>query len=460
MRVAVVTIGSRGDVQPCVALAVGLRRAGHDVRLAAPATFADLAARHDVAFDGLPVDPAALLAGDVGQAWIESGRNPVAFLRGLRAIADPVEERVADAILATCADADLVVYTTLAFPAWHVASVRGIPAIQVSFAPLTPTAAFPPVLVPSPFASGDPWRPTLTGALARTYHRGAHRLFAQALWLPLRRRVNRWRATRLDAAPCGLRSPALDVDRRGEPLLHAFSPTILPPPPDWGPHVFTTGAWFLEDDEDEGWTPPDRVARFMGAGPPPVVVGMGSMTARDPAELTAAVLGALHRSGHRGVLLSGWSRLGEVSAGSTEQVLVCDELPHAWIMPRASAAVHHGGAGTTAASLRAGIPTVVVPHFGDQALWGDRVHALGAGPVPIPRGALTAERLAVAIARAVADPAMRNAARRVGDRIRAERGLQRAVQVVDRVAATVGQTPRGAAPRRTDTDRRPGAPRG
>ena len=428
-RVALVTVGSRGDVEPFVALARGLQRRGADVSLAAPRTFAAMAQRYRVAFDPLPVDPADLLTAELGRRWIESGRDPRAFLRGLRDLADPLGEDLADAMIAACADADVIVYATLAFPAWHIADARGLPAVQVSFAPLCPTAAFPPLLFPDPFAGRDPWRATPTAAAARAYHRAAHVLFAQLLWLPLRRRVNRWRRTRLDAPPHGVRSPGLEVIRRGEPLLHAFSPTILPPPRDWGPHVVTTGAWFL-DGTDE-WTPPPAVGDFMSAGPPPVVVGLGSMTARDPEALTALVVAALRRARQRGLILAGWADLGRPPVTQLpDGIMASDELPHAWILPRAGAIVHHGGSGTTAAGLRAGLPSVVVPHFGDQYLWADRVHALGAGPPPIPRADLTVDRLAAAIRLTVDDIAVHRSAAAVGARIRAERGVARGVATV------------------------------
>lgn len=433
MRVAVVTTGSRGDVQPFVALVAELQRHVDSAVLAAPAAFAPLAAAHDIAFNGLPVDPAGMLATEVGQRWIDSGRDLRAFLRGLRALADPLGEQLADAMIAVCADADVIVYATLAFPAWHIADARGLPAVQVAFAPSCPTAMFPPPMVPDVFADHDPRRPTAVATLARSYHRAAHWTFNELLWLPLRRRINRWRRSRLGASALGWRSPGLDVDRRGEPLLHAFSPTILPPPADWGPHVVTTGAWFLDDTI--GWQAPAALTDFLSAGPPPVVIGMGSMTARDPTALTRLVVDAVRRVDRRGLLLAGWAGLGEagsISRGS--ELLVCDEVPHGWLLPRAAAAVHHGGSGTTAASLRAGIPTVVVPHFGDQPFWGDRVAALGAGPPPIPRRGLTTDRLARAITRAVDDRAMRERATVIGERIRAERGVERAVAGILRVA--------------------------
>lgn len=347
-RVVMVSTGSRGDVQPFVARATALAGDGIDVTLAAPRAFGQLAQRYRVSFADLPVDPAGMLATELGQAWIESGRDVRAFLRGLRDLADPLGEALADAMIAACEDADLVVYATLAFPAWHIADAHGVPAIQVAFAPVAPTAAFPPMLVPEPFADRDPWRSMPLAAAARAYHRTAYWLFSQAVWLPLRRRINRRRRTRPAAPALGLRSPGLEVDRRGEPLLHAFSPTILPPPRDWGPHVVTTGAWFLDAPAD--WQPPPGLVDFLSAGEPPVVVGMGSMTSRNPSALTSLVLDALQRAGRRGVLLAGWAGLGAAGAHQlSAQVIACDDVPHDWLFPRAAAVAHHGGSGTTAA---------------------------------------------------------------------------------------------------------------
>lgn len=433
--ILIVAVGSRGDVQPCIALARALAAAGHRVGLAAPAPFEPLATRYGVAFTGLPIDPSGMLDGDIGRAWVESGRDPVAFVTGLARLGDTLAEPLADAVLDACSGADVVVYTTLAFPAWHVAEQRGVPAVQISFAPLAPTADMPPVLLPDPFSHLDPWAATPTALLVRAYHRTAHWVLAELLWLPLRRRINTWRRRSLRAGPLGWRSPALQLHDAGEPLLVACSPTVLPPPPDQPPHVVTTGYWFADAPPD--WQPPADLAAFLDAGPPPVLIGMGSMTGRDPGHITNIVVTALRRTAQRGLLLSGWAGLGTALRASMTQDLdlfVADEVPHDWLLPQVAAIVHHGGAGTTAAGLRAGVPTVVVPHFGDQPFWGDRVHALGAGPAPILRRELSVGRLAHAISAAVYDRRISARAATVGRAIRAEDGLRRAVTEIERVA--------------------------
>jgi len=188
-------------------------------------------------------------------------------------------------------------------------------------------------------------------------------------------------------------------------------------------------AWFLGPPGD--WTPPNSLTAFLEAGPRPVYVGFGSMSSRRPEETTELILQALAEAKQRAVLLSGWSGLR--TANLPDTVFMLDSIPFSWLFPRVAAVIHHGGAGTTAAGLRAGVPSLVVPFFGDQFFWGRRVAALGVGPEPIPRKELTAERLARAIERALTDQSMRQRSADLGASIQAEDGVARAVAVVQRM---------------------------
>jgi UDP:flavonoid glycosyltransferase YjiC (YdhE family) len=213
---------------------------------------------------------------------------------------------------------------------------------------------------------------------------------------------------------------------RRSPVLYGFSPLVIPPPPDWGGNVHVTGYWFLEPAVS--WTPPADLTTFLDGGPPPIYVGFGSMSSRRPEETTRLVLSALAQTGQRAVLLSGWG--GLTKADLPDSVLMIHSVPHDWLFRRVAAVVHHGGAGTTAAGLRAGAPSVIIPFFGDQPFWGQRVVALGVGPEPIPRQQLTAESLAAAIEEAVTNVAMRRRAADLGEQIRAEDGVARAVEAI------------------------------
>lgn len=210
-------------------------------------------------------------------------------------------------------------------------------------------------------------------------------------------------------------------------MVHGWSPTVLPHARDWGSWLHTTGYWFLDRPKD--WNPPQKLVDFLDSGAAPVSVGFGSMNDIGSEELTDIALEALKRTGQRGLLLTGWG--GISNRDLPDDVLRIDEAPHDWLFPRVSAAVHHGGAGTTAASLRAGAPTITVPFFADQAFWGERVASLNAGPGPIPPRKLNVGALESAIRGAVGDDRIRQAARRVGESIRSEDGVAEAVKVIE-----------------------------
>ena len=225
----------------------------------------------------------------------------------------------------------------------------------------------------------------------------------------------------------------------------------MPAPTDWPDSVAITGYWFLDDDDD--WTPDPRLSRFLGSGETPVYVGFGSMPGLDPVEMTSMIIEALAHAGRRGVLATGRRVIARLldprtqpqrkilatgggaiggHVASTDHVHIIEGAPHDKLFPLMSACVHHGGAGTTAASLRAGKPTVICPFFGDQPFWGRRVAELGVGPRPISRKSLSGRTLAEAIASATRDGAMRRQATALGARINAEDGVGRSIAFLER----------------------------
>jgi UDP:flavonoid glycosyltransferase YjiC (YdhE family) len=212
-------------------------------------------------------------------------------------------------------------------------------------------------------------------------------------------------------------------------MLYGFSPSVIPAPADWSADDHVTGYWFLDPPAD--WTPPPDLLNFLQAGSPPVYIGFGSMGNRKPAEVTDLVLQALAKTGQRAILLSGWGGLQKTDLPAS--VFMIDSIPHAWLFARVAAVVHHGGAGTTGAGLRAGMPSIVIPFTTEQAFWGRRVQDLGVGPAPIPRSRLTVERLAQAIQDAVTNRDMRQQAAQLGSKIRAEHGISNAVKIIERL---------------------------
>jgi UDP:flavonoid glycosyltransferase YjiC (YdhE family) len=185
-----------------------------------------------------------------------------------------------------------------------------------------------------------------------------------------------------------------------------------------------TGYWFL--DPPALWKPPAALVDFLQAGPPPVYVGFGSLPATSAEETTRLVVSALALSKQRGILLSGWGGLQQANVPDT--VLMVESIPHSWLFPQMAAIVHHGGAGTTAASLRAGVPSMLIPFGIDQHFWAQRIVDLGVGPPPIPRGKLTSSGLAQAILAAVGDQDMRARAAKLGEHVRTEDGIGQAVE--------------------------------
>ena len=223
-------------------------------------------------------------------------------------------------------------------------------------------------------------------------------------------------------------------------MLSAYSPMIIPHPEDWSEDKHITGYFFLDSQAD--WQPSPELKSFLDAGDPPVYIGFGSMAGRNPEHLAKLALDALAQSGQRGLLNTGWGGLRTDQV--PENVFVLEDAPHSWLFPRMAAVVHHGGAGTTAEGVRAGVPAVIVPFVFDQPFWGARVKALGLGPDPIPQKRLTADRLAHAIKIAVSDENIRQRANSYGEVIRAEDGVGNAIEVIKRYFGEPEQSERKA----------------
>jgi sterol 3beta-glucosyltransferase len=420
MRITVLAIGSRGDVQPLLALAVGLQQTGrHKIRFAAPDNFESLAREYCLDFFSLGVNTNELLGTGDLKADLEHGRNFLLFfwqvLRSIRPMVDRLMERT----WLACQDAETIVFSTIGIGAYHAAEKLGVPCCMATPVPgLAPTRAFP-----------NPGGVFPSLRLGGGYNLLTHYLSGQILQALTGRYINRWRRDHLHlpAIPFG-KYPYGLLHGQPVPVLGSYSSIVVPRPPDWGEHVYVTGYWFL--DPAPGWQPPARLVEFLESGSPPVYVGFGSMASRTPRQTTQLVRESLERSGQRGVLATGWGGLD--GADLPANLFVLDSVPHTWLFPRVSAVVHHGGSGTTGAGLRAGVPSVLVPHIGDQPFWARRVTELGVGSRPIPRHQLTAGRLATAITSATTDKNMQARAAALGERIRTEDGVSQAIGIIER----------------------------
>ena len=417
MRVTIIAYGSRGDVQPVLALAKGLAAAGWGVRLVASADFREWIERHGLEAAETSSTARDVMGSDDGRLWVDRGTRPLAQVRVMRRLAMRTYPQMMREAWEACRDADAVVSTATTEPfAVAMAERRGVPHV---------TALVAPAFVPTRSGAATWLAPLPERTSALNYAAG--KLLAEAaFYRVMPDLVATFRRETLGLPRESIFRYAAEARRR--PVLLGYSEHVVPHPPDWPPTFHTTGYWFLEDED--GWTPPPALVEFLEAGEPPVCVGFGSMTGRDPGALTRLVVDAVARSGRRALLLSGWGGLDD--SALPPGVLRIAEAPHSWLFPRVAAVVHHGGSGTTAAALRAGRPMVVVPHLGDQPFWGVRMRALGVAPPPIARPKLTAEKLARAIRTVSSDEGMRRRADDLGRRIRAEDGVATAVRLLGR----------------------------
>jgi sterol 3beta-glucosyltransferase len=413
MRILVTTFGTRGDIQPYVALGGALRDRGHEVTMAVPEGFRDL-----VDGRGLGLYPAGSRMLTMLQDMmpeLSGARDALRTLGTMRAAMREHVDEQWDA--ARAAEPDLIVYHPKCLAGPHIAEVLGVPGVLSIPLPFyTPTSAFP-----IPFLGGA----SLGGWGNRaSYH------FTRMATVMYGKLINDFRH-RIGLRTIGrFADPLRNPDGSPVHVLYPYSRHVVPVPADFPPSAHVTGYWFLPDDP--AWRPDARLVDFLSAGEPPVYVGFGSMGfGKGADERRDAVLEALEANRLRGIVATGWGGLAAGDAPSDE-VLVVDAVPHEWLFDRVAAVVHHGGAGSTAAGLRAGRPTLVCPFLGDQPFWGAQVHAVGAGPRPLPARKLRTG-LTDRLGDLVRTEGYRRRAAGIGEAVRAEDGLRRGVDLLESV---------------------------
>jgi UDP:flavonoid glycosyltransferase YjiC (YdhE family) len=415
MRITILALGSRGDVQPFVPLGKALQAAGHRVRVATFAAFTAMIRDAGLDFSPIHGDAQALL-NTASQGGFLAGRtNPWQVMRALQRSYGTLAQSMPQD-LAGLDDTDLVLNQLPAHLfGGDLAEHLGVPWAIVAVIPLTRTHWRPLVGFPTTLSK-------LPGYNTLTY-----RLGEQIGWQLFRKAVNRLRTEQWGLQPAPFWGPYEAIHREEIPVICGFSEHVAPRAPDWGSHVHLTGWWY---PMEPAWAPPAELERFVESGSPPVFIGLGSMPVSDPALTTALVVEAVRLCGQRAVLHAGWAGLG---GALPAEVFPISYAPYAWLFPRMAAVVHHGGSGTAGFGFWSGVPSVVAPFGFDQFYWGERAAALGVGPRPVPFRTLTAERLAGAIETAVADTAMRGRAAALGQRLREERGVQQAVEIIGKL---------------------------
>ena len=413
MLVTMLTAGTRGDAQPYIALGLALQAAGnYRVRIVASETFESFVKGFGLEFYPLQGDVSKIAEDSRVRKAMEAD-NPIKMLisfNTLKSYALDLQKEFYDA----CQGSDAIVYHPGATIGYFVAQALNIPSILASPFPMTSTQDYPALIFYDSFNFG------------KRVNRLTHRLFEQMMWQMSKSLIKKFWKQKFGSVPRNFVNPFGKQQTKHYPTIVSGSNYVFPKPRDWPEHVHNTGYWFLDEDN---WHPTDELQEFLESGTPPVYVGFGSLG--DPTkaeETTALVIDALKRSGQRGVLATGWNGMTKLDQ-IPENIHILESAPHAWLFPRMSAVVHHGGAGTTAAGLRAGVPSILIPHANDQFAWGKRVYELGVGAKPIPKKKLTAEKLSAAITY-VLTKEVQHKAKALGEIIQSENGAIMAAKVI------------------------------
>lgn len=417
MNITIIAVGTRGDVQPAIALGKALQQRGHGVKLLAGSNFLAWIEAHGLKTAVASVNIQQLMESEGGVEWVEKGHNPLVQTRLMKKLLDQVGwEMVWDAWLA-CQDTDLII-SSFTSDVYVTAIAEKLSVPQISL-----------LLQPALIGTRDGrsvFNTPLPNRVSR-FNLWFSKLFIEPAHWQMYGDLNTRLRHELNLPPQSAK--ANKIVRHNMPILQAYSRYVVPHPADWPPNIHTSGYLFLDEQSD--WQPPVALQKFLDAGPPPVYIGFGSMTGRDAGKTTELILAALAISEQRAVVGSGWSGLGDGRLPG--HIFQLDAAPHDRLFPLMAAVVHHGGAGTTAAGLRAGIPTLIIPHFADQPFWGRRVYALGVGPKPVPRHKLTVDKLARGIETAVFDPHIRQRAAALATKIRSENGIRQAIAVFNAI---------------------------
>ncbi|TWU72643.1 Sterol 3-beta-glucosyltransferase [Metarhizium rileyi] len=420
MRITCLTIGSRGDVQPYIALCKGLLAEGHKPRIATHAEFQGWIESHGIEFAKVEGDP-----GELMRLCIENGTFTLAFLREANSAFRGWLDELLDSAYQACLGSELLIESPSAMAGIHIAEKLGIPYFRAFTMPWTRTRAYPHAFIMPEHKMGG------------AYNYMTYVMFDNIFWKATAQQVNRWRNKTL-----GLPNTSLEKMQPNKvPFLYNFSPSVVAPPLDFSDWIRVTGYWFL--DEGGAYEPPKELSSFIqkakADGKKLVYVGFGSIIVNDPAKMTQEVIDAVLKADVRCILSKGWSdrispkddpaRLRADEPEMPAEIFVINSAPHDWLFGQIDAAAHHGGSGTTGASLRAGIPTIIRPFFGDQYFFASRVEDLGVGVGLRRWGANTFGRALWQVTR---NERMIVKARVLGEQIRKDKGVDTAIQNIYR----------------------------
>lgn len=408
MNITIVALGSSGDAYPSLALGLGLKKAGCRVCLAANPVFKADVLKQGIDFFPIQTMLRQSLSDSPDSIKPAKPLNPLHFFRSKKKHIRPILERIVTDIRHACRDADLILYNMLALPAHHFAKQTDTKAFPICLQPLGRTNVFP-----SPVISSNIHVPKMLNA-------ASYRIVETCMALFLNN------SDQLKGK-ASFHEFFQEVYSENIPVLHGFSASILPKPSDWSDNMHITGYWFMDAPRD--WVPPEGLQAFLSRGPAPVCVGFGSMNDPDISTIIRETVQGILQAGHRVILLTGWSET-PFDETACPDLYVAKSIPHSWLFPRVSAVVHHGGAGTTGAAVRAGIPSIIIPFFFDQGFWADRLEKLEAGPPRLSKRSLTQQAMATAINKTLNNKTMHDKLKQLSAELNAENGVENAVNLL------------------------------
>jgi sterol 3beta-glucosyltransferase len=417
MRILLIGFGSRGDVQPLLALGHGLEAAGYEVAIGAGTNFRSLIEKEGFIYEAFRTDMEQVVNSESGKEWINnSSDNPMREAQNMKRVLSETADETGEDLLAMMSRADVVVSGLPTFTFIEGLSKKlGKRHFTITLFPFSPTSVADATMIP--------YTPHLNTPLNRL----AGYVQQYFLYWIFKDASNAFFAKH--GIPSMSYSDYSRAYNKEVPIIYGVSPRVMPHPADWKDTNFVTGYWFHDAPND--WQPSEGLTDFLKADEAPVYIGFGSMSNKNPEATANLMIEALQKAGKRGIIHTGWAGLH--ADNLPKDIFLLDYAPHDWLFPQMAAVVHHGGSGTTAAALRAGVPSAIVPHFGDQPYWGRRVYELGVGAAPIPRHKLNSERLAKAIQTMVNNASMKEKAAKLGVAIRQERGVENAVKAFDKL---------------------------
>ena len=409
MRIALLTLGSRGDTQPFISLAIRLKEMGHDVVLGARPDYTELVEKYGIEF--MPLGPHITPHISDMSKVIASG-NFFKFMLKTRQLKGAFTEKTAEDAMLAVVGAEAIFFKYSWDTGYTIAEKLGVPCAGVMFFPITPTRAFPCFLV------GDGKD---KGRLLNAFFWW---LSQMVIWQD-QHSYNKKLRRKMGLKPVSYLGPLKLQAQRKMPVFYAYSPTLLPKPSDWPERMYVTGVWPSLPPVD--WHPSPELVKFIESGSAPVFIGFGSMEGKAGRAQDIAVK-ALELSGKRGIVQSQFDE-DESDGVLPETVFLIKDVYHQWLFPKMAAVVHHGGVGTTMTGLLSGVPSILIPHTIDQHSWGRHVYALGVGPESIPSKGVTAELLAKAIEEATTNEMMNSRAREIGKMLEKEDGVKETMDV-------------------------------